>query len=266
MTMKVLSVVRYVALCSLSLWAAMQAQSLSAQVIVAHRGASHDAPENTIAAFKEAWIQNADGIEGDFYVTRDQQIVCIHDANTERTAGRKLMVAQSTLAQLRDLEYGAWKDQKFAGEPIPTFAEVLAVIPDGKLFVVELKTGPEIVPLLKAELERLKPNYKDLLIIAFNQQTVSAVKRDLPEIRTHWLTGYRKDKQSGEWHPIFVSSANARTTHFGSGIFVCNRRRSPLRRSRTFFCRGHPEGLDFSGVSRAGPELFGASSTHAIAS
>ena len=217
--MKVLSVVRYVALCSLSLWAAMQAQSLSAQVIVAHRGASHDAPENTIAAFKEAWIQNADGIEGDFYVTRDQQIVCIHDANTERTAGRKLMVAQSTLAQLRDLEYGAWKDQKFAGEPIPTFAEVLAVIPDGKLFVVELKTGPEIVPLLKAELERLKPNYKDLLIIAFNQETVSAVKRDLPEIRTHWLTGYRKDKQSGEWHPTAseVSAALKKTDADGLG-------------------------------------------------
>ena len=96
--MKTLSVVHQAVLFILSCLAATQIQPLSAQVIVAHRGASQDAPENTIAAFKKAWAQNADGIEGDFYVTKDQQIVCIHDANTERTAGRKLEVANSTLA------------------------------------------------------------------------------------------------------------------------------------------------------------------------
>ena len=89
--MKTLSVVHRAVLFLLSCLAATQTQPLSAQVIVAHRGASQDAPENTIAAFKEAWAQNADGIEGDFYVTKD-------DANTERTAGRKLEVANSTLA------------------------------------------------------------------------------------------------------------------------------------------------------------------------
>lgn len=173
----------------------------AAQLIVAHRGASFDAPENTISAFQEAWSQNADGVEGDFYVTSDQQIVCIHDSTTERTGGRKLEVAKSTLAELRELEYGHWKAPRFKGEPLPTFAEVMAVVPAGKLFVLELKTGPEIVPLLKAELERLKPNLKDMLIIAFNKETVSAVKRDLPGIRTHWLTGYKKNKTTGQWRP-----------------------------------------------------------------
>jgi glycerophosphoryl diester phosphodiesterase len=57
------------------------------QMIVAHRGASYDAPENTLAAFKLAWQQQSDGIEGDFYLTADRQIVCIHDADTKRTAG-----------------------------------------------------------------------------------------------------------------------------------------------------------------------------------
>jgi len=182
----------------------LTAQPLAAQVIVGHRGASHDAPENTLSAFREAWAQNADGVEGDFYVTKDQQIVCIHDANTERTGGKKLLVAQSTLAELRELEYGGWKDNAFAGEPIPTFAEVMAAIPAGKLFVIELKTGPEIVPLLKAELERIKPNLTDLLIIAFNKDTVRTVKRELPEIRTHWLTGYKQDKSTGLWNPTSV--------------------------------------------------------------
>jgi glycerophosphoryl diester phosphodiesterase len=171
------------------------------QVIVGHRGASFDAPENTLAAFQEAWAQNADGVEGDFYVTKDQQIVCIHDADTKRTAGRKLIVAESTLKELRVLEYGGWKGARFLGEPIPTFAEVLATIPKGKLFVIELKTGPEIVPLLKAELKRLKAESNDLLIIAFKKDTVAAVREELPEIRVHWLTGFKQDKNSGEWHP-----------------------------------------------------------------
>ncbi len=145
------------------------ATSTPAQVIVAHRGASFDAPENTLAAFRLAWEQKADGIEGDFYVTKDQQVVCIHDADTKRTAGKKLIVAQSTLAELRELEYGKWKDAKFAGEPIPTFADVLSVVPAGKLFVIELKVGPEIVPLIQPALakELQAESGKKFLFISF---------------------------------------------------------------------------------------------------
>jgi glycerophosphoryl diester phosphodiesterase len=186
---------------SLLLFLSLSPGIATGQVIVGHRGASHDAPENTIAAFQEAWAQKADGVEGDFYVTKDQQIVCIHDADTKRTAGRKLIVAESTLQELRDLEYGSWKDARFRGEPIPTFAEVMAAIPKGKLFVIELKTGPEIVPLLKAELQRLNAEPRDLLIIAFKKPTVVAVRELLPEIRVHWLTGFKQDKKTGEWHP-----------------------------------------------------------------
>jgi glycerophosphoryl diester phosphodiesterase len=192
----------------------------SAQVIVAHRGASYDAPENTIAAFEEAWKQSADGIEGDFYITRDQQIVCIHDSNTERTAGKKLEVARSTLMELRALEYGGWKAPKFKGESIPTFAEVMAVIPDGKLFVIELKTGPEIVPLLKAELDRLQPEGRNLLIIAFNKETVAAVKHHLPTIRVHWLTGFKKNKSTGDWHPTVEEVATTLKTTGADGLGV----------------------------------------------
>ncbi len=173
----------------------------SAQMIVAHRGASYDAPENTLAAFRLAWQQDADGIEGDFYLTKDHQIVCIHDADTERTGGRKLLVAESTLAELRQLEYGSWKDARFQGEPLPTFAEVLEVVPQGKRFIIELKTGPEIVPFLKAELDSLQPDTESLLIIGFNQETVSACRQFLPQVRSHWLTGYKQDKATKVWSP-----------------------------------------------------------------
>jgi glycerophosphoryl diester phosphodiesterase len=171
------------------------------QMIVGHRGASHDAPENTLAAFREAWEQGADGVEGDFYFTADKKIVCIHDKDTKRTAKVTLSVANSTLAQLRELEVGSWKAEKFRGEPIPTFAEVLACIPTGKTFVIELKTGPEIVPILIAELEEYGVNLSDLLVISFDATTISACKKRLPELRAHWLTSYKADKISGQMHP-----------------------------------------------------------------
>ncbi|MCY2976192.1 MAG: glycerophosphodiester phosphodiesterase [Planctomycetota bacterium] len=185
----------------LSLVLSSFATPVLAQMIVAHRGASFDAPENTLAAFRLAWEQNADGVEGDFYLTKDNQIVCIHDKDTLRTGGKKMIIADSTLEDLRSLEYGSWKDKKFRGEPIPTFAEVLKVIPTGKRFVIELKTGPEIVPFLKEQLDHFKPNSKDLLIIAFNQETVAACKETLPEVTAHWLTGYKQEKKNGSWTP-----------------------------------------------------------------
>jgi glycerophosphoryl diester phosphodiesterase len=172
-----------------------------AQDIVGHRGASHAAPENTLAAFDLAWEEEADAIEGDFYYTRDQQIVCIHDKDTERTAGVKKLVAESTLAELRNLEYGGWFDVRFEGEPIPTFAEVLRSIPADKKFVVELKTGPRIVPLLAAELERLDADPDRLLIISFQEATVAACKEQIPQVKAHWLTGYRRDAQTGKVTP-----------------------------------------------------------------
>ncbi len=176
-------------------------QQGAAQMIVAHRGASYDAPENTLAAFNLAWTQGADGIEGDFYITKDQQIVCIHDADTERTGGKKLSVANSTFEQLRKLEYGRWKGDEFAGEPLPTFAEVLKCVPVDKKFIIELKTGPEIVPLLRSELARGGKNEAQLLIIAFNAETVAECKKMLPKTKVHWLTGYKQDKQTGNWTP-----------------------------------------------------------------
>jgi glycerophosphoryl diester phosphodiesterase len=161
------------------------------QMIVAHRGASYDAPENTLAAFRLAWQQGADGIEGDFYVTADRQIVCIHDADTLKTAGRKLIVEQSTLAQLRELEYGGWKHAKFKGEPIPTFAEVLATVPRGKTFVIELKSKLPIVPVLVDQLQKADTNGIELVIIAFDQATAAECKQRLPQVKVHWLTSFK---------------------------------------------------------------------------
>ncbi len=172
-----------------------------AQTIVAHRGASHDAPENTLAAFRLAWQQGADAIEGDFYLTADKQIVCIHDKTTERTAGTKLKVADSTLQQLRELEYGAWKSEQFRGEPIPTLDQVLATVPPGRQVFVEVKCGAEIVPLMKDVFARSSLAPTQIVVISFKEDVIDATKTQIPEVSAYWLTGYEQDEQSGMWSP-----------------------------------------------------------------
>jgi glycerophosphoryl diester phosphodiesterase len=190
------------------------------QMITAHRGASHDAPENTLAAFKLAWEQGADAVEGDFYLTKDRQIVCMHDADTLRTTGVKKIIAESSLEELRALDAGSWKGAAFRGEQIPTFAEVLAIIPDGKRFVIELKTDPVIVPVLAEELAKFHPDPASLQIIAFDADTVAACKKQLPEIECHWLTGFKRSNQVGPWRPTAAQIAQTvqRTGADGVGM------------------------------------------------
>lgn len=178
-----------------------------AQMIVGHRGASFDAPENTCASFEEAWQQGADGVEGDFYMTADRQLVCIHDKDTKRTAGKNLKVTSSRLEQLKQLDYGSWKGAKFKGEPIPTFAEVAACIPSDKKFIIELKAGPEIVPLLVEQLQKSELKHEQLLIIAFDSDAVAKCKELLPDVRAHWLVGYKQDKKTGQWAPTLDTVA-----------------------------------------------------------
>lgn len=161
------------------------------QMIVAHRGASHDAPENTLAAFELAWKQGSDGIEGDFFLTSDGQIVCIHDPDSERTGGKKLIVEQSTLAQLRQLEYGAWKHPKWRGETIPILAQVVATAPPGKTVVIELKSKVAIAQPLAVALKRLNRNDVQFMVIAFDPETAGRCKELLPESKVHWVTRFK---------------------------------------------------------------------------
>ena len=176
--------------------------SAAEPMITAHRGASHDAPENTLAAFQLAWKQGADAIEGDFRLTGDSRVVCIHDADTARTCGVRLVVAETPLAQLRQLDYGHGKAAEFAGETCPTLAEVLATVPAGKRLFIELKTGPEIVPHLAREFAKSELAPAAVVLIAFDQSTVVACKKQLPAVRAHWLTAFKETtKGSGKWRP-----------------------------------------------------------------
>lgn len=187
-------------------------------LIIAHRGASHDAPENTLAAFRLAFEKGADGVEGDFYLTKDRQMVCIHDSTTKRVAARNLTVSESTLAELKELDVGTWKAAKWKTERIPTLSEVIEAIPGGKKFVIELKVGPEIVAPLKKVLAGSSIKPEQCLIISFKAETVAEAKRLLPGIKAHWLSGHKFDKQKKTWS-LTVDSAVRTLSETGADGF-----------------------------------------------
>ena len=169
--------------------------------LIGHRGASFEAPENTLAAFRLAWEEGADGIEGDFRLSRDGEIVCLHDPTTRRTAGVSLTVADSTLAQLRELDVGSWKGDKWASEPIPTLREVIATVPSGKRLFIELKSGPEILLPLAAILAETGLPHEQAVILSFDAEVVAEARQLLPHVKALWITDYKRDWQCGGWSP-----------------------------------------------------------------
>lgn len=173
---------------------AVRAEDRPPVEIIAHRGASHDAPENTVASFRAAWEQNADGAELDIYLTADNHIVVCHDKTTKRTAGVELVIATSTLAELRVLDVGIWKDPRFAGEPLPTLQQMLATLPPHRKVYVEVKCGPEIVPELVHQLEASGLPPERTPVICFNAEVVAAVKKARPDLPAYWLSDLKEGK------------------------------------------------------------------------
>ena len=111
-------------------------------LLIAHRGASGHAPENTLAAFKKAVTLGATFIETDLQLTRDARLVAIHDETVNRTTNGKGAVHDMTLAELRRLDAGSWFGSEFAGERIPTLDEVLDFAKKyDVIFYLEMKPG-----------------------------------------------------------------------------------------------------------------------------
>jgi glycerophosphoryl diester phosphodiesterase len=180
---------------SLSLALSLGSLETQAVDIIAHRGASHDAPENTLAAVKLGWQQGADAVEIDIHSTKDGQIVAIHDDNTRRAAGVDKKVAAQTLAELRTLDAGRWKGKQWAGEKIPTLDEVLAAIPVGKRLVIEVKGGLEDVPSLAKAFKQSGRKPDEIVIIGFSFEAMKTAREELPETQVYWLASFDGKKQ-----------------------------------------------------------------------
>lgn len=172
------------------------ANAFASPFIVAHRGASHDAPENTLPSFRLAWEQGADAIEGDFHLTRDGKIICIHDYDTLRVSGKKLVVKDTSLEDLRALDAGAWLKPEWKGTRLPTFLEVASTVPAGKKFYIEVKCGPEIVPTLIREIQESGLKSGQVVVISFNAPVIRELKKLAPSFKSCWLSGFKKGEAS----------------------------------------------------------------------
>ncbi len=133
--------------------------------VIAHRGLSALAPENTLVAMQAAQQQGLKWVEFDVQLSADQQPVVFHDDDLDRTSNGSGPLADLTLMQLQQLDVGSWWDNKFVGEKIPTFAEMVIFLAEqGLLMNVELKpTNDDESALVKAVLTVLSHHWPDLL-------------------------------------------------------------------------------------------------------
>lgn len=156
--------------------------------IYAHRGCSGTYPENTIAAFKAAAQLPIHGVEFDVHLTKDGELVVIHDESINRTSNGQGFVKDLTLKELKAYDYGKWFSPNFKGETIPTLREALYVYKDTHHHInIELKS--DIFPYEGMEqkvLEMLKAyRLEDRVVISsFNHEMVRSVKRLAPHMET----------------------------------------------------------------------------------
>ena len=154
--------------------------------IIAHRGYSAKYPENTMAAFKAAASLPIHGVELDVHLTKDHQIVVIHDEKINRTSNGKGYVKDMTLQQLRQYDFGSWFSEAFKGEGIPTLGEVLKIFKETDLKVnIELKSDiieyPGLEEAVLQEVVSFQMEHQ-VIISSFNHEAVAKMALLAPHI------------------------------------------------------------------------------------
>jgi glycerophosphoryl diester phosphodiesterase len=172
--------------------------------IIAHRGASAHAPENTLAAFELAVRQQADVVELDTKLSSDGHVVVIHDQTVDRTTPGTGKIEALSLAVLRQLDAGSHFDIAFKGEPIPTLDEVLDAV--GQKIVMNIELGifsPLVNPLPDkvAELVKRHKLSKRVIFSSFNPISLRRIHRLIPEAPIALLS---RPGPRGSWARSFL--------------------------------------------------------------
>ena len=164
--------------------------------LIAHRGESVDAPENTLPAYRTA-VERGFGFECDIYLAKDGKLFTFHDGTLGRTtAGANTNRCTDvdwagTVSKVNVGGWGKWKGSKFDPTRPALFSEVLALAREGRYIYVEVKgNNPAWVPYIKAEMEKAKNvNPGNVLFISFGDRVCAELKRAMPEYRVYFLTG-----------------------------------------------------------------------------
>lgn len=176
--------------------------------LVAHRGASAEAPENTLAALRRGWELGAESCEIDVRLSRDGAVVLIHDDTTKRTGGVDRKVSEQTLAELKQLDVGAWKAERYRGERIPTLKEAIEAIPPGRQLFVELKDGVESAAPVAAVIREARAG--SIALQAYDPRVLKAVAELLPGVPAYWTVDMPADgRGGGAPYPAELATAGA---------------------------------------------------------
>ncbi|MCY7578636.1 glycerophosphodiester phosphodiesterase [Bacillus altitudinis] len=154
--------------------------------IIAHRGSSSAAPENTIVAFDVAVEQGVDYIELDVQMTMDQHVVVIHDDTVDRTTNGNGLVKSYTLDQLKKLDAGSWFDQQYTNERIPTLQEILERYSQRIGILIEIKHPKRQIGIEKA-VARIINRFaysRHIIIQSFDVHALQRIKAFAPSLRT----------------------------------------------------------------------------------
>ncbi|MFC2160934.1 gamma-glutamyltransferase [Acidobacteriota bacterium] len=175
-------------------------------LVVAHRGASSLAPENTLASVNKALELGADQCEIDVQLTKDGEVVLLHDSLLKRTAGREGVLSDYTLDELRELEVGNWFSQDFRGEPIPTLREVIRAVKGKMLLNIEIKVSRTETDIVNKVVEIIQSERirKKCIVTSFGRNEVEKVKELDPRIMTGFIFSqkYPPDVFEGNWEAL----------------------------------------------------------------
>ena len=224
------------------------AASIGHDTLIAHRGESVDAPENTLPAYKTA-VDRDFGFECDVYLSKDRRVFTFHDGNLSRTtAGANTnKCADVTWAELAKLDvggWGKWKGSKFVGTRPALLEELLELARDGRRIYVEVKTGPEIVPYIKAIFAaQKKATAKNVLFISFNKASCRALKNEMPEYKVYWLTHSSPKGKGGVRKPVVAAEIVRTLRDIGADGVDCHY--DPNVVTAEFIAEIHKAGYEF---------------------
>lgn len=158
-------------------------------LIIAHRGSSSIAPENTMSSFKEAYFHGAETIELDVHRTKDNKLVIMHDDSVDRTTCGEGAIKDMSIDDLKKLDSGTWFGAKFMGEKIPTLEDVLKWAKGRVNIDIEIKNSLQYPGIEKdiIDLVKNKKSENNIIITSFDPVCVEKVKEIAPEIKTGLL-------------------------------------------------------------------------------
>ncbi|HVK60422.1 MAG TPA: glycerophosphodiester phosphodiesterase family protein [Bdellovibrionales bacterium] len=156
-------------------------ESLPARGVFGHRGSALTHPENTLSSLRAAVEMGAHGVEFDVRQTSDGHLVLMHDATVDRTTDGSGKLAKMTLAQIKALDAGSWKHSRFAGERVPTLAEVLEIMPKNIWLDVHVKDDSAVMKIAQ---QVIAYGFQDSALIGCDGDNVEPLRKLDPRLKT----------------------------------------------------------------------------------